>query len=165
MSIETAQITAIDSVPFYVDAGIEATINGIVATEFSIGGPALLAEINSAIALPDLSGDLLLQIIADLKAIGKFTGFTVFQTEMPSAVERPVAPGGIAADGSFFSTPTTGMYAVRVYKNGGFVYQSAPKDLSVDRSLINTGFLSGDVMQIALVTGGVVGWWGRITIA
>lgn len=164
MSVSEAQIVSIDAVPFYVDAGIEAVINSIVAGSFSISGPDFLDAINQAIVLPDLSGDLLLQIISDIKAIGGFGGFEVFQTELPSAVSRPEAPGGISSDGSFFSTPTAGIYAVRVYKNGAFVYQSEPVDLAINRSLNNTGFSPGDVIQVALVTGGVVGWWGRETI-
>lgn len=165
MSIEEAQIVAIDAVPFYADAGIEATINGIVAGAFSLSGPDFLTAVNGAISLPDVNGDLLLQIISDLKAIGKFTGFQVFETALPDPVERPEAPAGFASDGSFFSTPTSGTYKVRVWKNGGFVYESAPVDLSVNRSLNNSGFAQGDVMQVALVAGGVVGWWGRGTIA
>lgn len=168
MSIEEAQIVSLDAVPFYVDAGISTVINSIVAGAYSISGNDFLEEVNTILTqnqLPEINGDLLLQIISDRKALGEFTGFVIFQTEIPPAVDRPVAPGGIAADGSFFSTPTSGIYRVRVYKNGALVYESEPVDLSVNRSLNNTGFVQGDVMQVALVSGGVVGWWGRVTIS
>ena len=166
MTLNNAQIVAIDSVPFYVDAGIEAAINSIVSGKFSLSGEAFLTAVNAALdpALPGLGEDLLLQIIVDLKAKGEFTNFQVFGTEMPYAAQRPEAPGGIAADGSFFSTPTTGVYNIRVYKNGALAWTATGRDISIDRSLNNSGFVAGDVMQVALETGGVVGWWGRVTI-
>lgn len=162
----TFQIVVIDSVPFYVDAGIEAVVNSITAGQFSISGTEFLAMVNAALdpALPKIEENLLLQVIADLKAKGKFSNFQVFGIEVPPAAQRPEAPGGIAADGSFFSTPVTGIYNIRVYRNGALVWVATGRDIAVDRSLDNSGFVSSDIMQAALETGGVVGWWGRVTI-
>lgn len=164
--LENAQVVVVDSVPFYADAGIETVINSIVSGRFSLTGEEFLTAVNDAIdpTLPNIGGDLLLRIIADLKFIGKFTNFQIFGVEMPPAAQRTEAPGGIATDGSFFSTPTSGVYNIRVYRNGGLIWVAQDRDIAVDRSLNNSGFVPGDVMQVALEINGVVGWWSRTTI-
>jgi hypothetical protein len=156
----TAIVYNSNTVPRYQDAGVATVIESLSEQGGTLS--EFLEAFNGAISLPALNEDMFLRLYSDLKARGVLPNTLITgDVLIPDPVERPEAPGGIASDGSFFSTPTSGTYRVRVYKNGGFVYESEPVDLSVNRSLNNAGFQSGDVMQVALVSGGVVGWWGR----
>lgn len=153
-----------NTIPRYQDAGVAAVIESLSEQGGTLA--EFLTAFNEAISLPDLNEDMFLRLYSDLKFKGELPNTLVTgEVTIPEPVERPEAPGGIASDGSFFSTPTSGTYKVRVWKNGAFVYESAPVDLSANRSLNNSGFAPGDVMQVALVSGSVVGWWGRVTIS
>lgn len=164
MVSENAILINKDLVPQYEDAGIAATINAVAAQYKR--GQDILTAINDAISLPDLTWETFLRIFTDLKAAGFLNdGVVLLGETLPDPIERPARVGGISADGSFFSTPTSGTYNIRVFKNGAFVYQATGVDIAVNRSLNNTGFIAGDVMQVGLELGGVVGWWGRVTIA
>ena len=88
--------------------------------------------------------------------------------ELPQPTARYDAPGELGADGNgvWFGTPATGIEWVRWYVNGQLRAREQ-RDLSVDRSmaLSTIGAVSGDVVQIAIEAGGVVGWWARISVA
>lgn len=160
----TAIVYNINTVPRYQDAGVAAVIESLSEQGGTLA--EFLTAFNAAISLPALNEDMFLRLYSDLKFKGDLPNTLITgEVIIPDPIERPVAPGGLASDGSFFSTPTSGTYKVRVWKNGTFVYESAPVDLSANRSLNNSGFQAGDVMQVALVAGGVVGWWGRVTIS
>lgn len=160
---ENAILIDKDLVPRYESAGIATTINSIAAGYRR--GQTILDDLNAAIA-PDLTWEAFLRIFSDLAAAGFLNaGVLLLGETLPEPIERPERVGGIATNGTFFSTPTSGTYRVRVYRNGGFVYESEEVDLSVNRGLNAAGFGQGDVMQVALVGGGVVGWWGNVTIS
>lgn len=153
----------LNTIPRYEDAGAASVIE--LLSEQGGTLEEFLVVFNAAISLPALNEDMFLRLYSDLKFKGELPNTLITgDVTIPLPVERTEAPAGFASDGSFFSTPDNGVYVIRVYKNGGFLYQTAPQDLAVNRSLDNSGFLPGDVMQVSLVANGVYGWWGRVTI-
>lgn len=75
------------------------------------------------------------------------------------------APAGLGTDGVgiWFSTPNIGIEIVRWYVNGTQKVER-PQDLATNRSatLAELDASPSDNIQVCIVAGGVVGWWGSI---
>lgn len=158
-----------DWIPLYVDAGAAALIRslarqGLAADEF-------MAAFNAASALPGISWAQFKQLYADLRLAGELLDVQVDcagdPDGLPPAVQRYAAPTGLGAAewGVWFSTPDTGTEIVRWYLNGVLVLRRE-QDLTANRSatIAELRAQAGDVVQVCIEAGGVVGWWGRVAV-
>lgn len=160
-------VVANDYVPRYRDGGYTALIESIAPQ--MLGVDAFLAALNAAGALPDVNWNMFVQYASDCKAIGELPSVEVSGQTLPVAILRDDAPAGIGQDaaGIWFSTPASGTRWMRWYVNGALKVRRQV-DLASNRSATKAELecVADDVVQLCIesVTG-VVGWWGRITVA
>lgn len=164
MSWKDARFNRSDYVPLAQDAGLDAVLATV-----SLGGVSsqVLQRINDAIAFDVLYDyEMLAHYVADRDLAGVNVG-EVTGGESVTPVARYESPTGIGSDGVgvWFSTPNTGTEIVRWYLNGAQKIERA-QDLTSNRSatVAELGGVAGDIVQVCIVAGGVVGWWGRIVI-
>lgn len=145
------------------DAGLDTVILSLVNPK--ITSQALATAVSLAIG-EDISADAVDLYIADRWEAGKLSQIE-HVGQMPGGVERYDAPTGMGTDGTtiWFGPPMSGIEVVRWYVNSALKI-SRVQDLSSNRSasVAEIGAISGDVVQVAIESGGVVGWWGRIAI-
>jgi len=153
-----------DLIPRAADAGVGAVIRSL-SYETIEDMPEFLARMNSQITPLRMTLAPLLQFLADMHAEGNLQD-VAYDGDLPDAIARPGAPAGIGADagGVWFGTPDTGTAFVRWYVNGALAAREE-RDLSANRymALADIGATAGDVVQIAIENGGVIGWWGRVS--
>jgi len=169
-----AIVTNQDLIPRCADAGYAALIDSLAG--LNLTESAFLSQLNQQGSGPTIVWSMFLQMLSDLQNEG-FCEAVVVQSEpaveLPDPIVRTVAPGGIGYDGAsiWFSTPDTGTYYVRWYKNGELVAR-VEQDLSSNRSILRGSgdgqmdVEAGDVVQICLENQGDIyfGWWGRVEI-
>lgn len=145
------------------DAGLDAVILSLVNPR--IVDVDLAEQVSLAIS-ETLSAEMLNLYIADRWAAGALTQIE-HVGPMPGGIIRYSAPTDVATDGTavWFAAPTAGTELVRWYVNTALKVARL-QDLSVNRSasVAELGAAPGDVVQVAIEAGGVVGWWGRVTI-
>ncbi len=149
--------------PRLEDAGLDAVILSLVNPK--ILSEALATAVSLAIG-EDVSPNAIDLYIADRWEAGELSQVE-HVGQMPGGTARYARPTGIGTDGTavWFGTPASGIEIVRWYVNGALVIRRQ-HDLSTNRSAsaAELGAVPGNVVQIAIEAGGVVGWWGRITI-
>ena len=154
-----------DLIPRAADAGVDAIIRSL-SFETIEDMPEFLTRLNSQMTPLRITLGPLYQYLADRQAVGELLDVGC-DAALPGAIARYAAPTGLgtAEWGVWFSTPDTGTEIVRWYKNGGLVLRRS-QDLTTNRSamLLELGAQAGDVVQVCIEAGGVVGWWGRITV-
>lgn len=155
----------IDLIPRAADAGLDNVIDSL-SNETLDDMPTFVARMNSQITPLRLTIKPLLQYVADRQHVGKLLGVG-YDGELPTPIERPAAPTGLGTDGNgvWFSTPDIGTAMMRWYVNGAIRIRRE-HDLATNRSATvgELGAQAGDVVQVCVEAGGVVGWWARITI-
>lgn len=155
----------LDLIPRAADAGLDAVIRSL-SYETIEDMPEFLTRMNSQIAPLRVTLAPLLQYLADRQAVGELLDVG-YDAALPVAIARYAAPTGLGAAewGVWFSTPDVGTEIVRWYLNGAIVLRRA-QDLTTNRSatIAELGALPGDVVQVCIEAGGVVGWWGRLTV-
>jgi hypothetical protein len=146
------------------DRGLDATIKSLIGMKISV--QELTLQINTATGM-SLDADSVLHYIADRQAAGALLEFSADGGSLPEPIARYAAPTGIgqSADGLWFSTPNTGTHTIRWYTNGVIKVERS-QDCASNRSASKAelGAMAGDVVQVAIIDGGVCGWWGRITV-
>lgn len=154
-----------DLIPRAADAGLDAVIRSL-SYETIEDMPEFLARMNSQITPLRVTLGPLYQYLADRQAVGELLDVGC-DAVLPDAIARYAAPTGLGAAewGVWFSTPATGIEIVRWYVNGALVLRRS-HDLASNRSatLAELGAQVGDVVQVCVEAGGVVGWWGRIQV-
>jgi hypothetical protein len=154
-----------DLIPRAADAGLDAVIRSL-SYETIEDMPSFLARMNSQITPLRLTQGPVEQYLADRHAVGALLD-VAYDSELPLPVERAAAPSGLGAAewGVWFSTPDTGTEIVRWYMNGALVLRRE-QELSTNRSvtLAELDSTAGDVVQVCIEAGGVVGWWGRVQL-
>ena len=158
-----------DWIPLYCDDGSVSALVKSLARQ-GLSDVAFIAGFNAASAFPAISWLQFLQLYADLRFAGQLLDVQVnlnADEVMPPAVERPAAPSGLGTDGNgvWFSTPTSGLATLRWYVNGA-IRLRREQDLATNRSvtLAELDAQPGDVVQVCVEAGGVVGWWARVTV-
>ena len=156
----------LDLIPRAADAGLDLVIRSL-SYETIKDMPAFITQMNSQITPLRVTLAPLLQYLADRQDSGELLDIACDET-LPAPIERYVAPSGLgtAEWGVWFSTPDAGIEIVRWYVNGAIVLRRE-QDLTTNRSatIAELGAQPGDVVQVCIEAGGVVGWWGRLTIA
>jgi hypothetical protein len=176
-----AFITNIDLLPRLAsNTGFDALVESLSYEELAQG--AFLAALYAGMGGEEsgailVSWDVFKQLLSDLQGDGRCSSVRLRgdDSDLPDAITRPIAPGGIGYDenGIWFTTPDTGIYYTRWYVDGELQVR-VQKDLSTDRGIIRgsePGQIDcgpGDTVQIALEDQGdssIVGWWGKIVIS
>lgn len=160
------RITTTDWLGRYADAGYDALISGLAVQ--GLEGTAFLVELNLVGSQPAMNEKMLVEYVRNRQATGALIEVVIQEMGvLPEAVARPAAPTGLgaAAWGVWFSTPDTGVATVRWYVNGALKLRRE-HDLAANRSatLAELGAQAGDVVQVCVEAGGVVGWWARIEL-
>lgn len=161
------RIVSIDWVSRCEDANYDALIESLAPQ--GLDGPSFVYELNLAGSQPPFNEAMLVEYISDRQGAGALNSVEVQDFgALPAPTSRYAAPTGLGEDGSgvWFSTPDSGIEWVRWYVNGALAARES-RDLSSNRSqtLAAIGAVSGDVVQICIESGGVIGWWERIEIA
>ena len=155
----------LDLIPRAADVGVDAVIRSL-SYETLEDMPEFLARLNSQIAPLRLTLGPLYQYLADRQAVGALLDVGC-DDMLPAAIARYAATTGLGADanGVWFSTPDTGTEIVRWYVNGALALRRE-QDLTTNRSatMAELGAQTGDVVQVCIEAGGVVGWWARVTV-
>ena len=155
----------LDLTPRAADAGVDAVIRSL-SYETIEDMPEFLARLNSQITPLRITLGPLYQYLADRQAVGALLDVGC-DAVLPEAIARYAAPEGLGAAewGVWFSTPDSGTEIVRWYLNGALVLRRE-QELSSNRSatIAELGAHAGDVVQVCVEAGGVVGWWGRISV-
>lgn len=144
-----------DLIPSLRDAGIAADVREWITANASQEFLTELIQIKHGIIL--LTAQLR-QLISDLQSVGDLEGANV--ESLPVPIVRPAAPGGIGiGNGNVWANPPSESYQFRFYVNGE--HKLTLTDYYIT-DLASIGAVSGDVVQIAVVSDdGVVGWWAR----
>lgn len=157
-----------DFIPYLADAGLDATIRSLLGRQTDL--QVLTANINQQISEGlrlALSSDEVLTYIGERQQVGVFTDIKPDSGNFPAASTRPEAPTGLGQNEAaiWFSAPASDTRVIRWYVNGTLMIEKST-DCAADRSMLKSvlGCKIGDVVQLAEVSGGVVGWWVRITI-
>jgi hypothetical protein len=127
--------------------------------------PEFLARMNSQITPLRLTEGPLLQYIADRQHVGALLD-VAYDGELPPPIERAAAPSGLGTDGAavWFSTPEmTPETVARWYVNGAPVARKTGQYAN-SATWAELGAAAGDVVQVCLEVGGVVGWWARLAL-
>ena len=165
MSYENAVLTSEDWVPRFEDAGFDDLVKSVAPNSYK--GNVLLTELNESNGLSYCTWEMLAKYLADRQEAGALLGIAIMDGPDAIPETRYDAPAGIGADSVsvWFSTPDTGTEYVRWYVNGELKI-SRQQDLASNRSatLAELGAEAGDVIQVCIEAGGVVGWWARITV-
>jgi hypothetical protein len=144
-----------DIIPMLRDDGIAATLAPWIAGNASEEFVSELIQMKHSVILLHAQ---IRQVIADLAGVGALEGIDVI--DLPNSIDRPAAPTGIGcAGGNVWVTPPGTNYVLRFYVNG--VHKSTLTDYYIT-DLASIGAVVGDVIQVAEVIAGVVGWWARI---
>lgn len=155
----------VDLIPRAADAGVDAVIRSL-SYETIEDMPEFLTRLNSQVAPLRLTLGPLYQYLSDRQAGGTLLDVGCDEA-LPTAIARYAAPTGLGAAewGVWFSTPDTGMEIVRWYLNGALVLRRE-QDLASNRSatLAELGAQAGDVVQVCIEAGGVVGWLARVSV-
>lgn len=153
-----------DLSPWLADQGLDATISSLLARQTDVQTLAMQCSSETGLMI---TVDILLQYIADRQTAGVFLDISAKDGSLPAGHVRPDAPTGIGqmATTIWFSTPASGELTVRWMRNGTVVLERV-QDVSENRSATKEelGCAPGDVVQVCIVSGGNVGWWGRIVI-
>ena len=150
-----------DFVPRMQDRGLDDII--LDAFAHQVGISTLRMSINRQHGDLGIDTDELMHYIAERGGLGlTFTG------ELPAATPRPDAPTGLAQNSKSvsFASPACDLRA-RWYVNGRFAADGAESCARAAGRRIDKGDIGvvpGDVVQVALLDGGVVGWWARIEV-
>jgi hypothetical protein len=99
------------------------------------------------------------QVIADLASVGELEGIDTI--DLPNPINRPPKPAGIGCNANVWVSPMEGSYTLRFYVNG--THKLTMNDYYIT-STESIGAVSGDIVQVAQVVDGVVGWWTRIEV-
>lgn len=156
-----------DWIPRFEDGGFDSLIASLAPMGYS--DDLLLRKLNEANGVSFCSGEMLSQYLADRHLAGALTSIQLVDISWPtpSGQSRYFAPAGIGSDsaGVWFTTPNTGAGIVRWHVNGAQKIERA-QDLTTNRSatLAELGAVGAAVVQVCIVAGGVVGWWGRIQL-
>lgn len=146
------------------DAGLDAVIESLVNPRISLAD--LTTAIN-AVTEWTLTEDIVTQYIAQRWEAGALLTITHRGGGMAGGEVRPAAPTGLglAEWGVWFGAPDAGTKTVRWYVNGALAIRRS-HDLTANRSatLTELGAQAGDIVQVCIEAGGVVGWWGRISV-
>lgn len=160
-----ATLVSDDWIPRFEDGGFDDLVRSVAPYGYS--GNVLLTELNENNHLAYCGWEMLTQYLADRHLAGELTGIHVMDGPEAVGTDRYRAPSGIGTDGNgvWFSDPDTGTEILRWYVNGEKKVERE-QDLATNRSatLAELEAASGDVVQVCVVAGGVVGWWGRIQI-
>jgi hypothetical protein len=155
----------LDLIPRAADAGLDTVVRSL-SYETIEDMPEFLAQMNSQITPLRVTYGPLLQYLADRQAVGELLDVGCDEA-LPEPITRPDAPTGLGAAewGVWFSAPDSGTSIVRWYVNGALKLRRE-HDLATNRSVTmeELGAQAGDVVQIAIEAGGVVGWWARIGV-
>lgn len=155
----------IDLLARAADAGLDAVITSLSYRTIK-DMPTLLAQMNSQLTPLCVTHGPLLQYLADRHHVGALLD-VAYDGELPPPIDRPAAPSGLGTDGSgvWFSTPDIGQATLRWYVNGA-IRLRREQELPANRSatLAELDAQSGDVVQVCVEAGGVVGWWARVTV-
>lgn len=160
------RIVSTDWIPRCADAGYDAIIESLAPQ--GLDGEAFVAALNQAGSQPDFNTAMVITYISDRQVANALQSVEVADFgELPPYTLRYGAPGGLGTDGSgvWFGQPATGAEWVRWYVNGQLRAREQ-RDLAADRYMLlaTIGAVAGDVVQIAIEAGGVVGWWARIVL-
>lgn len=155
-----------DWIPRLKDGGGDALIESVAPSAYQ--GSMLIQKLNEFNDTGIIVNiEMLAQYLADRYLAGEMIGVIITGGPEATGTERYDAPTGIGQDenGIWFSTPDTGTEYVRWYVNGQRKIERQ-QDLASNRSatLAELGAGSGDVVQVCVVAGGVVGWWGRVVV-
>ena len=85
---------------------------------------------------------------------------------MPAATSRPAAPTGLGSDGNavWYSAPAPEAETIaRWYVNGALAARKTGQYAN-SATLAELGAQAGDVVQVCIEAGGIVGWWGRVAV-
>lgn len=155
----------LDLIPRAADAGVDDVVRSL-SYETIDDVPEFLTRLNSQITPLRITHEPLLQYVADRQGTGALLDIGCDEA-LPAAISRYTAPTGLGADSSgvWFGTPDTGTEWVRWYVNGAPAAREQ-RDLASNRymALETIGAVPGDVVQICIEAGGVVGWWARIVV-
>jgi hypothetical protein len=144
-----------DIIPMLRDDGIANTIAPYIANNASEEFLSELIQMEHSVILLHAQ---IRQIIADLAGVGALPGIDCI--DLPNPIERPTAPTGIGCSGgNIWVTPPGETYFLRLYVNGE--YKLTLTDYYIT-DLVSIGAVAGDVIQVAQVVDGIVGWWARI---
>ena len=162
MDYENTTLVSSDWIPRFQSGDFDTLIESLAPMGYS--GSELLTKLNEANYISYCGIQMLAQYLADRQMAGALTGISLQDGPDVTGTERYVAPTGIgnSESGVWFTTPNTSTEYVRWYVNGELKIERQ-QDLSSNRSatLSELGASIGDVVQVCIVAGGVVGWWGR----
>ena len=144
-----------DLIPFLQNAGIADDMKEWIAANASQEFLTELVQIKYGLVLLPSQ---LRQLISDLQNKGDLEGADM--DSLPQPINRHAAPAGMGVgNGNVWATPPEGSYIFRFYTNGE--HKRTLTDYYIT-DLASIGAVSGDVVQIAVVSDdGVVGWWAR----
>lgn len=161
MDYPNASLIRNDWIPRQEDMGLDLYITSI-APQALVG-----RELELALQESSLSIEMLAQYLADRHTAGELLDIELVDGPVVTGTDRYRAPSGIGTDGNgvWFSDPVAGTEVVRWYVNGELKLERQ-QDLATNRSatVAEMEAVSGDVVQVCIVSGGVVGWWGRVEI-
>jgi hypothetical protein len=146
-----------DIIPMLADSGIAATLAPWIRKNASEEYMRELVQIEHGIILKHAQ---LSQLISDLNLTGALDGCDL--DNMPTPITRPAKPSGIGCgSGNVWVTPPGEVYTLRFYVNG---VQKATLENYYITDLAGLNAAPGDIVQVAQVVGGIVGWWTRILV-
>lgn len=161
MTYENIRIIRDDLVPLLAD-NTEILDRTVALCQKNCPIDVLLWELEDLSGLRNLTWDEVKQFISDSMNAGLMVGIDLSGDTMPTAISRAAAPSGIGcAGGNVWVTPPGETYSLRFYRNGE--YKLSMENYYIT-SLESLDAVSGDVVQICRVVGGVVGWWARIAV-
>lgn len=163
-----------DLVPYLESEGVVALIEELAALNTPITDFICELKVwgrSKGISLAGIDAYQIERLFADLVGSGKLSSASLIEGSNVQAASRPVSVGGIGLGSGnvWFSsyggetwgeTHNTGIF--RFYVNGEL------KQVLTDyyiTDLASLGAVSGDIIQICQVVGGVVGWWGHAEVS